>query len=464
MAFSSSNISRNYQEFPSEYYYAGWTYVDISIYDKMLDNHSIKIDGTPSKSQYAYLNITEFLDFTKLNGKLYIGCWGKSEGSSTSLPSTTIDKYFRVRIDVVSGLYPVDTVEYEESRLHSYYLNFDSNFSGWQYNEKTVSIQSSSNVFIYVLLEYCGEGSVYFDNLQVFYEKSGIEYKYDKLGRIQNVIEAGGKIKHFEYETESDFIPSAVTVLKDGQTVSTIEIDKNDKNLISEIVFNNVKVTPTYNEYGQVTQTKYGDEHHYNITSTVYSQAGFNQYIEKTIDQNNIETLYFYNYVNGLLKYIRDSQRNYTHFIYDNEGNLVNIINHADDEIYNGKTTDIYDSYIEYQYDENDRLTRIHVDDSNYYEMIYDNANRISEIKINNTPIINYDYYVYGNYCTDIISSKVFGNGDTIRFIYNEMNQIEYVQFKESDDTQYINKFSYYYDQVGNIALMNAFENGGGHL
>ncbi|MGI6758701.1 MAG: DNRLRE domain-containing protein [Bacilli bacterium] len=459
-AFSSSNISRNYQEFPSEYYYAGGTYVDISIYDKMLDNHSIKIDGTPSKSQYAYLNITEFLDFTKLNGKLYIGCWGKSEGSSTSLPSTTIDKYFRVRIDVVSGLYPVDTVEYEESRLHSYYLNFDSNFSGWQYNEKTVSIQSSSNVFIYVLLEYCGEGSVYFDNLQVFYEKSGIEYKYDKLGRIQNVIEAGGKIKHFEYETESDFIPSAVTVLKDGQTVSTIEIDKNDKNLISEIVFNNVKVTPTYNEYGQVTQTKYGDEHHYNITSTVYSQAGFNQYIEKTIDQNNIETLYFYNYVNGLLKYIRDSQRNYTHFIYDNEGKLVNIINHADDEIYNGKTTDIYDSYIEYQYDENDRLTRIHVDDSNYYEMIYDNANRISEIKINNTPIINYDYYVYGNYCTDIISSKVFGNGDTIRFIYNEMNQIEYVQFKESDDTQYINKFSYYYDQVGNIALMNAFENG----
>ncbi|MBI9030522.1 hypothetical protein JEZ13_00765, partial [bacterium] len=105
------------------------------------------------------------------------------------------------------------------------------------------------------------------------------------------------------------------------------------------------------------------------------------------------------------------------------------------------------------------RLWKIVLDDDYYYELTYDNQGRIEEISVNTTSLMSYTYEMDGTFYTDRLSEQTYGNGDVLKFTYNDKDQIENIQFKEYGGS-YVTRFSYEYDDFGRIAVYNTFESG----
>jgi RHS repeat-associated protein len=72
---------------------------------------------------------------------------------------------------------------------------------------------------------------------------------------------------------------------------------------------------------------------------------------------------------------------------------------------------------------------------------------------------MSYTYEMDGTFYTDRLSEQTYGNGDVLKFTYNDRDQIENIQFKESGGS-FVTRFSYEYDDFGRIAVYNTFENG----
>src|SRR5690606_26415888 len=52
-------------------------------------------------------------------------------------------------------------------------------------------------------------------------------------------------------------------------------------------------------------------------------------------------------------------------------------------------------------------------------------------------------------YYTDIISKQTYGNGDYIRFIYNDEDQLIAIKFKDEEEA----RFEYMYGEDGKVAI-----------
>jgi len=408
------------------------SYYDLSpdetgVYKNILGEKCIKINGLPYQNSFALANIRENLDSTA-NKTLVIGGWAKAEGAT---PTTykEIDRYFRINVT----LFDVD----DNNRIiGQYYIDFDPNVEGWQYICREVNTYSSTNLDIRLYLEYLGEGTVYFDGIQVYEEKFGSTYSYDELGRVEDIYEEGNKKTSIDYNNDEDNRIDRVEVTVDGETIKDIETECLDSDLpleISGINFNNVKAGIDYNYdyyYDQfITLSSktitIGDTGKYFTLSTKYNlRNGFGQYIDYKTDEFGNRTTYYYDILSGLLKAIEDAKGEDIHYLYDNEGKLIDVIRLTDYTKYNENNPSTYHQRVKYQYDSQDRLSKIIIDNNYYYEIIYDNQNRIKNVKVNSISLASYTYLMKNGYYTNLIANQTYGNGDVINFIYNEKDLV----------------------------------------
>ncbi|MFA5741748.1 MAG: DNRLRE domain-containing protein, partial [Candidatus Izemoplasmatales bacterium] len=420
-----------------------------ALYESILGDYGICINGSASESRWAATGIWEFMETGPLEetGSLIIGAWAYSIGTPSSKDASDLNdgnnRPFRIRIDFLAS---------DLTRFASDYVDFDSGVEGWQYSYKKIELPSSiHNIYGMMLyLEYQGEGWVYFDGLQAYFEHSFTNFTFNKFGDLKKKEASSTDITEYEY-ADRDYSSNPIQVkLSDG---SIIDIIPGETPLPEEIIYCNVSIMPSYNDNGQVTSIKIGDDEDYFTTSTTYLHLS--QYVASSTDEFGQTTSYVNNTMTGMLEAIANAKGQYTHYLYDNEGRLIEVRSTGGSNPESG-----IDAQVEYMYDELDRLEYIVMDDGYCYKIVYDLQGRMESVAVNNQTLMSYTYKQTGTYYTGLIATQTYGNGDAIKFIYNDQNQVIKIQYKASGTTVYETRFGYHYDQNGNIAIYDLYEDG----
>jgi RHS repeat-associated protein len=250
---------------------------------------------------------------------------------------------------------------------------------------------------------------------------------------------------HYTYsypsgEAATHLIPNSISD-DNGHSVSIT----SENNQIVDVRKGNVKTSPVYNSSGQIEgyNVKSLDETEtYFTTSTSFGH--FYQYLASSTNEYGQTTNYYTNVVNGLLEHIRNSNGVITNYEYYDDGMLKKV--YIDNSYSNGTT------YVEYLYDEFNRLNEINLGENYSYFVHYDSLGRIDAVQVNNQTLISYDYLV-DTYETGMISSQTYANGDAIYFQYDEeTNNISNILFRSSGMTPVV-RFQYEYDSLGRISV-----------
>jgi RHS repeat-associated protein len=124
---------------------------------------------------------------------------------------------------------------------------------------------------------------------------------------------------------------------------------------------------------------------------------------------------------------------------------------------------------IEYRYDTENRLSYIVMEQdasgtpTYYYHLTYDSQDRIKEVFVNNQSLMKYTYDDGTTYHSNQLSEQRYGNDDVMVFHYNLEDQIESIEFGEYVNDVLVSetRFSYEYDQAGNIAVYKEYDENG---
>jgi RHS repeat-associated protein len=418
------------------------TFDNVLLYQDILDDYSIRIDGSGTSLRSISNKNTSFLSYDESEGVITIGGWAKSEGTPTTSQTNDIyNRAFRIKVVMYDSL---------DNALDTKFIDFDSSVEGWQFGQQEIDLVENI-AYIVTSLEYQGEGSVFFDNIQMKYEAVYKYYTYDSAGRIKIIRKANNAITEYTYATDSantnyTRIPSSMT--KDG---IFIEIS-SDAEEIEDMTINNVKVTYSNNDYGQNIGITFGEESiDYYSTSTSYLATSYYQYKSSDTDEFGNTTNYYYDIYNGLLKAIENAKYQDIKYNYDDKGNLIEVIATPD---YTEEQLPIIDGKVAYLYDSFNRLYKICIDyyspgtPTFYYEITYDPQNRIEHIKVNTTNLMTYTY-VDNSYYSENISTETYANMDSIQYVYDQFDQVTDVQFKLSGESVYTTRYRYAYDENG---------------
>ncbi|MFA5290485.1 MAG: hypothetical protein WC351_05530, partial [Candidatus Izemoplasmatales bacterium] len=428
-AMSDSNVARWSNTFTGE---------NLS---SVLGSQGIRIIGSGTVNRYAQTEIGRYLDLSNLPGILTVGGWGKAENVVTSImPGDNYPRHFRIR---------VDTLDASSEVLDSQYITFDSSISGWQYAFAEVAI-SSMCTQINLYLEFQGEGKVQFDAISANFETTFTRYEYDEFGRVTGIRESGGITRTYQYPDEFTRIPS--TVLANG--VAT-EITSDDTRILS-LEGTNATINYVYNDFGQITEIRIGDSSNYKTTTT-FSSEHDSQYVASTTNAFGETTSYTTDILTGLLSSIEDARDHISSYAYDDRGNLIETL------ALNESETLL--SHAAYLYDANDRIVKIclEYDDlelpTYFYEITYDDFNRISQVSVNTSALMNYTYRADNGYGMMQITKQTYSNEDYIVFSYDNEERVSEIQFFDSGNTNTVT-YAYEYDQKGALAVYSESRSG----
>ncbi|MDY0064686.1 MAG: RHS repeat-associated core domain-containing protein, partial [Bacilli bacterium] len=429
---------------------------DISEED-ILGDYAIRIDGSPVQKRYAIGELGRYIRLD--NFSLQVGCWAKTEGTRTTNTTNLIyERMFRLRIREASIVDP-------QMNYVDHYIDFDSSIEGWQYYSKTIQLEIDGTKTIQIFAEYQGLGNVYFDGFHVYESPTITRYIYNEEGNISLILLPNGDTTEYEYDDNDKNKLIKITNIINEVVYENIPVYDERGNII-ESINNNIRIAVnSVDEYGNALSIVVGDQYTNYTHTTEYLNTSFGQYKSKDIDEYNNETNYYYNIYSGLLIAIENAKEIDTHYIYDDEGKLINVICLDDYTEYDSQYQDYY-SKTSYQYDQNDRLTNIIMKAGYSYQLIYDNLGRISSVKVNDNEIVAYGYEIYQveidnqieTFYSDKISSKSYANEDVFVFEYNENDILEAVNFQKLGGA-FKTKFSYEYDHMDRVYCLSIYNN-----
>ena len=431
--FSNPNVSRAENNYEDE------------DFEDILGTYGITILGSGDEPRYALAEISKYLDLSD-GGTLTIGGWGKSEGTPISFSSYLDVRYFRIRVEILNAAYTV---------IKTNYISFDTSVSGWQYAHTEIEKIPAGSAKINLYLEYKGEGAVSFDGITATFEPAFTHYSYDDFGRVEEVSSQNGDKTLYAYPDDYSQIPSSIT--HNDETTTTI-ISENER-LEAITIYDNVSVTPTYNDYGQVTSLEVGNGSTYYTTSTTYLH--YSQYVSSTTDEYGSITAYTTDVLTGLLQAITDAKNGYSSMVYDDEGKLVEV----DSGVDLGESSEESLAHAAYLYDSKDRLSKICLEyetpssPTYYYEIEYDDFNRIVQVNVNSAKLMSYTYIEVDDYLTNKIGKQEYGNLDYIEFTYDDNDQVSEIQMFDSSATSLVT-YEYEYDQKGALSVYSETRSG----
>jgi len=420
------------------------------VYEDILGDYSIQINGNNETTESAYYDITSKLDLTSEN--VYtIKVWSKSSGTPMKIWDSANERIYRLRIEYTIA-----------SEIISDVINFDSSQDEWQQMSKAIFMnQNVTNVKIY--LEYKGLGFVLFDGITI---EAGLAGKYAEVsasGNIAKVVKSNFEEIHYAYlvdeegqDTEKPLDSRAILIESETSQTDT-PLDSYGRPQYFEN--NNVRITPSYNSNGQVSQLFFGDVSNFFTTSTVYSSGKFNQYKQSTTDEFGNSTIYDYDIITGLLQSITNANNATFDYEYYDNGLLNKVLNND----YCDPDNPSVCAVTEYVYDSDNMLIKIILSTGYYYQITYNAQNRMAGVYIKNDNIsysnelMTYTYLYENNVYTSKIDIQTYGNDDFIKFLYDNNDRISAIQYNNSLGVAKT-RFSYEYDQLGRVAVFNTHE------
>ncbi|MFA5130751.1 MAG: DNRLRE domain-containing protein, partial [Patescibacteria group bacterium] len=421
------------------------TYDEI-IYGELLGSLGLQIIGDVFSDQGAVVGYDFEISEGETGGEVTIGAWAKTEGTPlSSMEDDAYDRLFCIRVMAFTsdGGWLVESTD----------IRFDPTIEGWQYNFGSIPITEDVD-YLQIELLYQGEGTVWFDGVQITYQPAFNRTEYDKFGRVVEYIKTNGEVIKYVYSTQSadDRTPHQIYVNDVLQT--TIESEWGS---IESLATANVGVSFDYNESGQRTTTTLGGV---SQASTTYVTSAFNQYTNVETDEFGNSTTYHNDVITGLLEAIENAAGQDTHYIYDDEGKLVRVESKSD----YANSYDTPDACVIYGYDGLDRLEHIVMgceeDGAYYYEIHYDDSGRMDNVRVvtasTTFDLMSYVYDDEGSYAAGRIDTQTYGNEDNLQFSYdiqNRLNEVRY--YSDSDILQ--KRFGYEYDSLGNLTVYSMY-------
>jgi len=353
-------------------------------FEWILSEHAVGIKGSPTDTRSISTTIEKnYFDQIGNGGVFYVGAWANTYSSPfTGNTNFNEDKIFRIKIEFI------DSYGNVINSANTQYVDFDQSILSWQYVYGEVDVPSYTYTSARISFEYQGLGEVIFDGVSVFFEASNKAYEYDDLDRLIRITWDDGKEYNFLYASDEDYYPYQAI---DENNNIVMELD-SDGSELEYVEKNNIKSTPTYNNYGQVTgmaisgygsyyEMTQGYETTYFTTSTTYMWNS--QYLATSKDEFGNTTEYQTEELTGLLEYIENARGVKTQYEYYDNGLLY--------RVYVGESLSGA-PYVKYVYDDQNRLIEIELDEDFSYFIHYDDAGRMDQVKVNTQLLMSYSY------------------------------------------------------------------------
>ena len=179
-------------------------------------------------------------------------------------------------------------------------------------------------------------------------------------------------------------------------------------------------------------------------SSAVYSEDG--NYLEQSINELGETTLYNYDFVTKLLKYVENANNVHTAYTYDNRDRTSKIYLDSDKD----GIPDTAEPQVAYLY-ANNRLSGIDTATTDY-TLTYDIWGNVLSIKAGNYTLATYEYAANNGK----LKKLTYGNGDYEEYVYDELERL--VQTKLNGVIEYTVKYD------ANGRLYSLTENGITHI
>lgn len=300
------------------------------------------------------------------------------------------------------------------------------------------------------------------------------QYQYNqKTGTISKVVDAKNTQTNYTYDNLDRL--TKVSKQVGGKTYTNEYSYVNDK--LSTITHNGFKYTFIYDNFGNVHQTKVGNQvlstqsyeaNNGNLTNETYGNNQkitynydrFNRITKKTGTNGNFQYTYD---AKSNVKTIADSVNNNTQtFTYDLADRLVKSSNtngftsEYGYDINNNTNTYKYtlsgrNNTLQYNYDNVNRLNSIKLNNTITWENSFDDLSRVKENKITNSGNTYTTKYTYmdvpnvTNKTTTLLSTIQNGSNEILSYTYDKLGNIETVK-KGTTETN-----KYEYDELGQL-------------
>ena len=412
---------------------------DDVLFDSILGDYYMKIigDADTIKSFETTLSSSEF----DVGSSFIIAGWAKGD--------VTPSKYDLEQDD--NRQYGIIVELYDGSTTDDYYFPFNSSIEDWQYQANKIYIDDTI-VTVKVKVVYCGEGTVYFDGLQLYNESFGTEYYYDDFGNpefIQTPESSG--LFEYNYYSSNRFLLD-YTVDQNGKvTNSTYE----SSGYLSSVSQSNV-VSSVSRTDGVITSLKIGEDSNSDgvIDGSYYQNlitySTNNQYINEIKNEFDDTVNYNFSSLNGLLDLFTIDNVD-TSYEYDFKGRIIEL--------------EKQNSNITYVYFDDDDIMEIQFNGITY-QVEFDSLGRIKTARVGTGSEADSDFsgqslktFIYeidtenGNdYQSNRLSEQQYGNGDKIKFNYDDESRMTGMSFWNG--TSYVLRFEYSYNQSGILTLL----------
>jgi RHS repeat-associated protein len=442
-------LNNSFEEGNNSWTLTGATVSSISengVMKDILGEKALYMSGDGSSTKVASQDLTSIVNY----GETYIiGAWAKADAVPNKAYSyngelISDDRLFGIKVSV--HLYEDGAWKY-----YSYYLPFDSSIEKWQFQMMSISIPGE----IYSLRAYAlyrGEGTAYFDNIQVYHDDITTRYTYDdENGNMTKIQSPDGTRTNLDYDENYN-------VINIENSTESIDFTRTSSYLVEEVDSNNVRTTFEYNSVTKQIITTYvgynqnaSSQDKWFKTSTAYENGS--QYLSSVTDEFGNTTESLTNETVGLITEVEDAIGDIKTFVYDEYGNLVTTTD-----------TDVSSSIsivASYEYDNQGRLVIIQRD-GYYYEFVYDtNLNQLKYIRINDGStyenMMSYDYWEETvsstTYYTNLLKQQTYGNGDYLYFTYTDYDQVKTISFNGTT------RYEYSYDSSGRVAILKDIHN-----
>ena len=235
-----------------------------------------------------------------------------------------------------------------------------------------------------------------------------------------------GNTTHYEYDDNGNLI--SVTD-EEGKTTTYTYDDYG--NMLTMTAPDGLSYAYTYDAFGNQLTSKVIDSSNtssYVQTSSSYSANG--AFLVSSSDSKGNVTQYGYDQTAGNLNYIIDGNGNITSYVYDSMDRVIGM-----SSVVGGNT-----AQVEYSYT-GDNLTTIAHNGFNY-GLSYDAFGNVIGINVNGDLITSYSY----DYTRGLLAQTSYGNGFSEHYVYDDMDRIS--EIKHGSVTVY----RYSYNGEGSLA------------
>ncbi len=395
-------------------------------------DHTGSITGAPASAKSASQTIALNCD---VNTTFMLSGWARA--NSVDLADTSAKSARKFGLKAV--------LTYSDNTTEEHYISFNPDNTAWQYASLAIVPKTDNaeltvkTMTVSVCYDY-NANTMFFDDICLTVEPAQT-YKYDEsTGKLETAKDTEGNQTLMEYAENGVDLETytAVTGEKYDYTYRTVNGVETHQVETASKTANSITQTLTYgyDAYGNAASSTLSNSETDEIVTSSATYTEYGNYLLESIDALGNVTGYNYDSVTKLLKYVEDANSNRTAYIYDTRDRLSKVYHDTDED----GIIDSDESTVEYLYLKN-RLSGI-ITDSTVYALTYDEFGNVLSIKAGDQHILATYEYASNN---GKLLKMTYGNGDYEEYLYDNLDRLTEVKYNG------ITEYSIAYDANGAV-------------